>query len=566
MSSDMDGIIHILPLRVRWYLAELTLYSKINDEPIIPADFPPVERLNVTLRREGRLRASMSGAGPTLDYQLLAATRAAIADRRYGGEITISEVTDLDIEVWIQMGSIYASLEERKQIGFFYMGVDGVEVRFNAKTAYFKPSVALTSPVKDQTALLSKVCRKAGLSDAEWLNPEVEIYKTSWQSVVLPAISGTSTRISRLRKMATVRLNESFIRDLKRQSVLYLIRNQKASGEITYLVNAITGLAISETTNAVRMSGCFYALSSVLATLEDLEVISPCERALVLLYRNILTRSRLWKEGSKAIYDSNSVNAGASLGTTALFVCGLSMPPFSSLVKEEYGFHLQALKAAQDDYGRFITDLRNNLRLERSENYFSGQALLALSLAAENGDDEAMELCSGAFSAYRDHFISRPTSAFTGWHIDVWSRLAVMTGRDEYCSFAFRQADWLLDMLIRDSLHQDWIGGFTRDSVEPSASSIVFAEALCCAILLAEKCGDRERIERYGEALRLSIQFCLRLAVDRIPQSFRVDPKRSDGGITISNCNLTVRCDFVQHFITFCQKVIPILHLVHERP
>ncbi len=90
VSCDECSYWPVLPIRARWYLQELTLNRGFSDEPLIPPDIPPALRLNITLRRDGRLRASMSGDGATLDLQLQSAIQAAIRDRRYGGEILMS--------------------------------------------------------------------------------------------------------------------------------------------------------------------------------------------------------------------------------------------------------------------------------------------------------------------------------------------------------------------------------------------------------------------------------------------------------------------------------------------
>jgi len=182
--------------------------------------------------------------------------------------------------------------------------------------------------------------------------------------------------------------------------------------------------------------------------------------------------------------------------------------------------------------------------------FYPGQVLLALALEVDAGSREAAAMVDAAFEPYSKHFDSAPTTAFVGWHIDAWSRLAAATNREDYANFAFRQADWLLVKQIASSPIPEHVGGFGKQNDVPGFSSIVYVEALVRALRLANLYGDKRRRDRYAEAVRRGLQFCRRLQLDSIPASFFPNQEKRSGGVALKLDNLNVRCDVVQHFLT----------------
>ena len=192
---------------------------------------------------------------------------------------------------------------------------------------------------------------------------------------------------------------------------------------------------------------------------------------------------------------------------------------------------------------------------ESEANYYSGEALLVLAMEAERGNKEAMEMCARAFRPYVLQFRQAPTTAFLGWHVNVWSRLARLTGNREYRDFAFEQIEWLLPMQIKSNKDSRWIGGFSEDGTPPRCSSVVFLEAIARALSLAIQLRDGERVRRYAESVRAGLQFCNRLRLEETPVTLLANPVRCQGGIAFDLVDRRVRCDSVQHFITLCLAV-----------
>jgi AMMECR1 domain-containing protein len=164
-----------LATRVDWPLAELLSLARaeLNRHFTRPAQpetpLPPLPRLefdkvNITIRAGGRLRASMSAAGPHLAASIRSAVKKCTRDCRFGPPLQPEDAGHCVIELWIQTGAKPVNANNREAlVRELMLGVHGVEIRLNGNYAYFKPSVAVTSDLPGHSAVLEKLCLKAGL-------------------------------------------------------------------------------------------------------------------------------------------------------------------------------------------------------------------------------------------------------------------------------------------------------------------------------------------------------------------------------------------------------------------
>jgi hypothetical protein len=165
-------------------------------------------------------------------------------------------------------------------------------------------------------------------------------------------------------------------------------------------------------------------------------------------------------------------------------------------------------------------------------------------------------LCAAAFKPYREQFLTRPSSAFVGWHVDLWARLASMTGMSDYAQFVFEQTDWLLKMQKTDQSAGEWLGGFAKGHEAPKFSSLVFLEAVVRAYSTAKSVGDKDRSDKYKNAIRAGLSFCGRLRLAALPSTWFPNPSRCVGGVSCGLLDRRVRCDIPQHLITLCLSVL----------
>jgi hypothetical protein len=141
------------------------------------------------------------------------------------------------------------------------------------------------------------------------------------------------------------------------------------------------------------------------------------------------------------------------------------------------------------------------------------------------------------------------------WHINVWSRIALLTGNHEYADFAFEQADWLMQLQIKAHRDPRWVGGFSQSGAEPQIYSVAFTEAIVRAFNLAVRTGSGERARKYADCIRSGLRFCAQLRIEETQATMLANPSRCIGGIAFGLTDRRIRCDSVQHFLTLCLVV-----------
>jgi hypothetical protein len=371
--------------------------------------------------------------------------------------------------------------------------------------------------------------------------------------------------------------------------VSYLVRNQDIDGSTAYLYDPITDVFVTKKTNLVRSAGSLFALSQVLES--DLHIAAKgtaLKSCTVQMARGLLNRTSLTDEGRRVVQEDRlgeppdeeageGEKSGAppeegekardlpeeeerteevpGVGATALLAAALGADTLRREFAEEYQQLYRSVVSAQKPDGRFVTYFGETEESERAANYYSGEALVVLAMEAERGNTEALEMCRRAFNPYLAHFRHAPTTAFVGWHVNVWSRMALLTGNHDYADFAFEQTDWLLQTQIKSHRDLRWVGGFSQTGAAPQFSSIVFLEAAVRALKLASKRGNAERTRKYSDCVRSGLNFCRQLRLEETPSTLLANPMRCKGGVALGLIDRRVRCDVVQHFITLCLTV-----------
>ena len=509
----------------------------------------PLERVNVTLRTRGRLRGSMSAAGENLGAQIQGAVIRAACDKRFKSRLAQAELDHVDLEIWLQTGSERISAENAAAGGFLELGVDGAEVRLGSKSAYYKPSVAITRGRYTTEAFMSSLCKKAGLAKETWKDPRCIVLRTRWISVSDGPGGSVSPHIP-----GEVEIRRADVARWLQESAAYLTNSIQASGDFTYIYDPINDREIIEPPSSVRLAGCLFALSRFYDSAYADSANIGFENAIHRVAATQVERTIEWVD-ARRIMPEPKPNAAPKLGSTALLALALGCERLSQEFRSYYESLVGSVISAQTPSGRFLTHFGVSVENAQSSEFFAGQALLTLVQRAERGDGFAADKCGAAFAPYRKQFETRPSSAFAGWHVDVWSRMALLTGREDYAAFAFEQADWLLKMQITSGPAGSSLGGFSSGGRMPKFSSVVYLEAIVRAYILARAVAP-DRIGHYRRAIELGLGFCSRLRLSGQQMAWFPNPKRSSGGVGLSVLDRRVRCDVPQHFITLCLALL----------
>ena len=436
----------------------------------------------------------------------------------------------------------------------FTRGAEGLEIRLGNRAAYYKPSVAVTSGHKTAESMLEALSRKAGLSSKAWAEPEAELFATEWRCFVSEPSVEEARELTWLRLIPKTVYSAETFHNWAKECCQFLVRHQRSHGLIEYMQDGLTGERLNEPLHAVRLSGCFYALAFYHSRLRNPEQESEVERALVLLFKALSSRLFVLDDALCALADP-ATRGSQKVGVTALFACGLAcgaLREHSGAILESF---LRLFSRLRTDGGLFFSHIGEPWHDIRTAMYSSGQILLTLALLAENGSEAARALCREAFDPYCNLFRAQPTTAFIGWHIDVWSRVARLTGESHYAAFVWEQADWLVQWQKENPQWPEWRGGITRSDSEPTASTTVFVEALCCALRIALDFDESLRAARYRTVILAALPFCERLRIESISDCYRMQRERMRGGVTMSLSDARIRSDYVQHFTTMSLRL-----------
>ncbi|MGA2654226.1 MAG: AMMECR1 domain-containing protein [Terracidiphilus sp.] len=535
----------------------------------------PAHRVNITLRHAGRMRGSESVPGTNLGSQIIESVYAASMDRSNGGHLTKWEVPDVALEVWLQTGSVEVSHSARFEKGILLLGIEGLEIEGRDQLAYFLPSVPITSKYKTEVALLEALCRKAGFEKDAWLRPDVSLRKTQWVCITSVSNSHFFGEKPDTDAKLPIPLDSSI-----EESASYLIRNQDANGRTAYLYDPFADAYVGKATNIVRSAGCLLALSLVLESNHRIAHDSAFKACTVKMAKGLLNLTSVTANGLRVLREEETgktpedekageqpgdeemdwetpqekKKAGElpSLGATALLAAALSGNTLRKEFAQEYSQLYHSIVSAQKPDGRFVTHFGEDQENEGASNFYPGEALLVLAMEAERKNSEALEMCRRAYQPYVAQFRSKPTSAFTVWHINVWSRIAQLTGERAFADFVFEQAEFLLRMQVKTHADPRWVGGFSQSGAAPRVYTVAFTEAIALALALAVRTRDSERTTRYADCVRSGLRFCRLLQLETSQATLLANPVRCKGGIAFSLIDRRVRCDAVQHFITLC--------------
>ncbi len=549
-----------LALVLRFTRAELNrVYGLSAGQSPKASSLPAVafDKINVTIRRDGRLRASMSGRGPGLAKAIVSAVKKCSRDARFGSPLTADEIPHSVVELWAQIGAEPLDVSTSNALSKdLILGVHGVDIRLNGKHAYYKPSVAITSDLTAPSVVLEKLCAKAGLDADAWRHPAARVRRTHWLHIVESRQSASGYQVLlRLRRPESQSLNEASIAASARAAACRLILGQDTDGCFLYRYNPIKDQSSAGRFSSVRHAGCAYALAWMGAFFGERDG-GEFSWSAVQAMRFFLPRWRSFPEHEGVIYLSEGSGPEGKLGTSALALLALQFEPLASLFEEHRRGLLRTLLALENASGWFEPSISRSSPKENNQDYYPGETLVALGHELQRSPSREV---SGAFERtfgyYRNHFRQNPSTAFVLWQADAWrlfDEYSTSAGiPSQYAHFVFEMVDWLLHLQYsaENAPCAEYIGGFPRPGT-PRYSTACYTEAIIRACALALRHGLHEQAERYRRAARAGLSFVRRLQVGPESAFLFQRPKLAVGGISANLGSFSMRSDFDQHAIT----------------
>lgn len=283
--------------------------------------------------------------------------------------------------------------------------------------------------------------------------------------------------------------------------------------------------------------------------------------------RNIRHNLAAWYRDEGAfgvIVEGPKVKLGAA-AVAAMALLDLGDPAHAAPLSGLRAF----LEAMQHPTGRFACFLRPPGREEDCQNFYPGEALLALMRLWQVSRDPALlDRVAAGFAHYRDWHRAHRNPAFVPWHSMALCLFHAATGRQDAADFVFEMNDWLLGLQQGGDAPADVQGEFfdpARPGFGPPHASAtgVYLEGLVEAFALARTLGDTARAEAYRRAILGGLRSLRQLQFRHASDMFYIGNRKAVlGGLRSSGFDNTLRIDNVQHGL---MAIFRILELFSEQ-
>ncbi len=512
----------------------------------------------ITLIRDGRVRACKGANSGDLLKSVLAATKRAIEDSRFGGTLKKDEVFDINIEISLLSNpKLFYPEDMKDQVN---LGIDSLKIVKGEKSAFFKSSVPITHSYSLKHTL-ERLSKKAGLGNSGYYKDrDVGIYR---YSTIQFAGNGIDSKVVDLYRY-NILFNYS---DVTKNNIVqslrscgkYLSNHIDGRGIITYEYDVYKDKMLYSSFNAgvIRGIASIWALAAIGNYFNDQDFISSAKRGIDYYLDDYY------------IYDEEQgfgyikVKNGVSIGTAA----------FALLVLNEIGAgYRDAEKIGLEDFIFAMEDKEKGFlypvylpdkysQFDRKEIYYSGEALTAImSLYEKTKDEKYLNLTERVFDYYQVLFdrASRRMS-MAPWMSKAYGKVYFATKNKKYAEFVFKMNDLVLSyqngLDIKDV---DRIGSFY--SKGSACSTGVYVESLAEAYKIAKDLGDRGRMRLYKKAILMGDRFILQSQYRKNNSFIARDVDLALGGIRTTVYKSKIRIDTVQHGANAFLKTLEVLY------
>lgn len=299
------------------------------------------------------------------------------------------------------------------------------------------------------------------------------------------------------------------------------------------------------------------ALRQLMASRTVAEAANHDESLLAIHRDNLKFIFKYWyqeEEGEGYIYYSDK----SKLGANAMLLRTLVYSPDYEEQSVKAAAVARGIVALQGEDGSFVPWYKEpgyGYDAAYLLYFYSGEATVALvEYAEKSGEAWALEAAVKAADFYQREYVDMIAEnyhpAYVPWHTMAYERLYQLTGDKHNVESIFVMNDRLLELLDTE-IHP---GRFYKKELEHegqkgphTSSDAVYLEGLIYAYKTAVEVGDKERAERYWQAIDLGINRLLDLQYTQTDATFPADPKSYVGAVPISEINKRVRVDTTQH-------------------
>ncbi|MFO7736356.1 MAG: hypothetical protein R6W70_09120 [bacterium] len=412
----------------------------------------------------------------------------------------------------------------------------GFALNVGDKKSMLLPSVIWKKNINDGDSLLQQLSVDAGLPEAGWKQKGAKLYNFFVDQYVSDAENDEFAKLyfgkTPLREISLADIKETI--DL---AVDWYIENQHENGRFMYTYYPDREKEPEEGW-CLRDLNAQYVLSEIAVERKHAELLKSVRKNLEM-YKNALVteNGRLFLHWKKHLADSSI--ASTSFLMTTMLILDDDMNTAKKLA--------ESIMDLQGENGRFKTDFVKKTDSETNQLYYPGETLLALSYYYDKTKDKrVLEVAEKAYEFYTDFFHNKKSDPFVPWQARAYKRFYEITGERKYASFVFRMMDWLLDSY--PPLENSMPGKEGALKLR-FASTGVYTEGLAEAYELAVSLNDRNRIKRYGKALKGAAKYLTNLQYKEIDAYQFRKPDKIVGAMTMKPFDNETRLDATYHAV-----------------
>jgi AMMECR1 domain-containing protein/orotate phosphoribosyltransferase len=487
--------------------------------PPLPEDLLPknVESLYVTIYIEGRLRGCMGLAVRNLEDDLKKIVEAALRDDRFA-ETAPVDADSIAATVSLLFDPLelgYAPPEE--VVNYYRHGDQTLMVYQGQRVGLLLPFVAGLWNF-DSVSFARAVIEKAGLSEPpyNWCRFDCTTWLAGSEGV-WRTIGGFAPPQENLPPVDVLVARHCKLH------LRYLLKHLREDGTFFSSYDPFHN-RLFEGVDPARQSHGAWVLARA---------------------HKILGGDELENAARKAIDSRIADTSGDSAAEISFLLLALSNleddDPRRSLMKDLATTLWQRVELP---HGRIATHkTAGDPSLEAYQDYFPGQALLALAVACQqNASTIDEERLRRSFQYYRHRFRYKRHFGQVAWLLQAFSKWWQVTGEPHFADATFEIADWLL------GYQQDKTGGFINDHQPgtPGYTTAVYLEGLAAALSIA----DGTRRETYFDSCARGFRFLDQLIIQERDRLILPNPDYAIGGLRQGLHYSEVRTDFVQHSLS----------------
>lgn len=520
------------------------LLNREEVSSVLPADYlsEELDSIYLTIYINGNLRGCMGTVVRDLDADIKNLARAALKDERFED---ISETAVEAARVAVSISFLFSPLV----LGHFSPDEVVTRVRQGEQTlmAYKGERVGLLLPFVASTHNLDRVnfaravIEKAGITEPEfnWCRFDC----TTWladEEGVRRLVGGFP-----LSEPESPKLEEMLARFAALHSQ-YLVRHQAANGALRLRYEPFQNKAY-EGADVPRTAHAAWVLARAREAFGGNDLATASDKIIDYLLSAVVSdETGCWLK-------LNDDDEPSIAEVSFLLLALLKLSPDDAR-RATIPALAATLWSSIDSFGRIATHRPPVTSSEAFQDYFPGQALLALGAAAANGQTEVNEeRLRRAFHYYRHRFRYRRHFGQVSWLMQAFARWWRLTKDSAMAEFVFEIGDWIL------GYQQEKTGGFINDHQPdaPGYTTALYLEGIGAALKLAQATGDADREREYMKAITHGFRFLDRLIIQPRDASMLPNPALAIGGLRQSIHRSEIRIDFAQHSLAASLELHP---------